>query len=267
MCNNLLPTERPSLHYSKTFLKTVILRLDYARVPLLLTDRETTFTQEMKARYPNVISTPAMQFSFMMGPGVQGGVNVGQQSGGYMRVHRTSDNKRTLTLSPDFLAIEYTAGAYDHFAELREQVGFALRSFREHFDPVQFTRVGLRYVNEITRQEGSPLDWAGLINPELVTAVKAGMQNDLRMTRSAHQLIAIKDDLTLILNYGINNPDFPNVVARRQFVLDLDCYVSGMFESGEVEARIKDVNGLAEKIFENSIGDDLRAEMGIINEH
>jgi uncharacterized protein (TIGR04255 family) len=266
MCNNSPPTERLGLHYNKTFLKTVILRLDYSRIARLLTDQETVFTQEMKARYPDVTSMPAVQFSVLTG-GLGGGVNFGQQGGGYVRLHKTADAKRILTITSDFLAIEYASGAYEKFAELREQIGFALRSFREHFGAVQFTRIGLRYVNEIIRQEGSPLDWAGLINPDLVTSVKAGLHNGLRMTRSAHQLIALKDDATVILNYGINNPDFPNVVARRQFVLDLDCYISGIVESGDVEAKIKDINSLAEKVFENSIGVDLRTEMGIVNEH
>lgn len=254
------------MHYKKTpHLKQVILRLDFTRIPVLLTEQETTFTQNMRARYPDVTSNPAMQFSVTMG-GVSG-VNFGQQAGGYVRLHKTADGKRTLTLAPDWLAIEYAAGTYEYFVELKEQIGFVLQSFRENFEPVQFTRIGLRYVNEITRPEGDALDWAGLINTDLVTSVKAGLHNGLRMTRSAHQLIALKDDITVILNYGINNPDFPNVVARRQFVLDLDCYISSVVESRDVEQRIKDVNGLAEKIFENSIGDDLRTEMEVVNEH
>jgi uncharacterized protein (TIGR04255 family) len=168
-----------------------------------------------------------------------------------------------VTLAPDFLAIEYGADSYQHFDELREQAGFALDSFRNHFGAVQFNRIGLRYVNEITLTEGAPLDWDGLINPNLVTSVKAGLVNGLRMTRSVHQLIAIKDDISVILNYGINNPDFPNPVARRQFILDQDCYVSGLVESGEADQRIRDVNVLAEEVFEHSIEDGLRQKMEV----
>jgi uncharacterized protein (TIGR04255 family) len=76
-------------------------------------------------------------------------------------------------------------------------------------------------------------------------------------------LIALRDDISVILNYGINNPDYPNPVARRQFILDLDCYVSGVIESGEAEQRIKDVNALAEDVFEHSIEQGLREKMGI----
>ncbi len=251
------------MHYKKTYLKQVILRLDYNRLTALQSDQETPFTKDMRARYPEVTSNAATQFSVVFGPG---GANFGQQGAGWIRVHKVEDKARSVTLAPDFLAIEYGEGSYDHFDELRTQVEFVLGSFRRHFGTVQFTRIGLRYVNEITFQEGGPLDWDGLINANLVTSVKAGLPKGLRMGRSVHQLIALKDDISVSLNYGINNPDFPNPVARRQFVLDLDCYVSGVVESGEAEQRIRDVNALAEDIFEHSIEDGLRQKMEIVKQ-
>lgn len=250
-------------HYKNTYLKQVILRLDFARLTVLQTDQETPFTADMKPRYPEVNSNPAAQISFVMGPG---GMNFGSQNTGWVRVHKVPQGTapRSVTLAPDFLALEYGAGAYEHFDELREQCTFMLNSFRNRFGAVQFTRIGLRYVNEITLSEGGPLDWDGIINPNLVTAVKAGMLPDLKMARSLHQLIALKDDVSVVLVYGINNPDFPNPIARRQFILDLDCYVSGVVESGEADDRIKEVNALAEDVFEHSIEDGLRQIMGIV---
>jgi hypothetical protein len=84
------------------------------------------------------------------------------------------------------------------------------------------------------------------------------------MARSLHQLIALRGDISVILNYGIKNPEYPNPVARRQFILDLDCYVSGVIESGEAEQQIKDVNALAEYVFEHSIEQGLRDKMGTV---
>jgi uncharacterized protein (TIGR04255 family) len=198
----------------------------------------------------------------MMGAGQA--VNFGQQGGGWVRIHKAQDVARTVTLAPNFIAIEYGAEAYKHFDELSEQIAFILTSFRRHFGAVQFTRIGLRYINEITLPEGSPLDWDGLINRDLVTSVKAGLVADFRMTRSVHQLAALKDDVSVTLNYGINNPDFPNPVARRQFVLDLDCFVSSLVESNEAEDWIREVNKVAETVFESSIDDGLRNRMGIV---
>lgn len=249
-------------HYQKTFLKQVILRLDYARLVALQVEQPPPFTEDMKPRYPEVTANQIQHFSVMMTPP---GMNFGQQSAvGWIRVHKAKDTARSVTLAPDFLAIEYGGEAYQHFDELAEQASFVLASFRKHFGMVQFTRIGLRYVNEITFPEGGPLEWDGLINPKLVTSVKAGLLKDSRMARSFHQLIALRDDISVLLSYGIFNPEFPNPVARRQFVIDLDCYVSGVVESIEAERRIKDVNTAAEEVFENSIEDGLRKVMGIV---
>jgi uncharacterized protein (TIGR04255 family) len=249
-------------HYQNTFLKQVILRLDFNRIAVLLTEAETPFTEDMRARYPDVTSNAATLFQVVMAP--VGMPHVGQQGAGWVRVHKAQGVTRSVTLTPEFVAIEYGEGAYQHFDELREQVAFILGHFRNRFGQQQFTRIGLRYVNEITRPEGNALDWDGLINPRLVTSVKAGLLDGLRMARSVHQLIAQRGDVSVILNYGINNPDYPNPVARRQFVLDLDCYVSGLVESAEAEQRIRDVNHLAEDMFEHSIEQGLRDIMGIV---
>lgn len=248
-------------HYQNTFLKQVILRMDFNRLAALQTDAETPFTQDMRARYPDVSSNPATMFSLTMSPT---GVNLGQQGAGWTRVHKALGVVRSVTLAPEFVAIEYGEGAYKHFNELREQVAFVLASFRNRFGEQLFTRIGLRYVNEITFPQGSALDWDGLIEPDLVTAVKAGLVENLKMARSVHQLVATKDDISVIVNYGINNPDYPNPVARRQFVLDIDCYVSTVVEAGEAEQRVKDVNALAEQVFESSVEDGLRNIMGIV---
>jgi uncharacterized protein (TIGR04255 family) len=249
-------------HYRTTFLKQVILRLDFNRLAVLQTDAETPFTVDMRGRYPDVTSNAATMIQVVMAQG--GAAHLGQQGMGWLRVHKAQGTPRTVTLAPDWVAIEYGEGAYHHFDELREQVAFVLGSFRNRFGQVQFTRIGLRYVNEITRPEGSALDWNGLINPDLVTSVKAGLLDGARMARSVHHLVAQKEDVSVILNYGINNPDYPNPVARRQFVLDLDCYVSGLIESAEAEQRMTDVNRTAEEIFEHSIEPGLRDIMGIV---
>ncbi len=247
-------------HYRKTFLKQVILRLDYERLPALQNDRETPFTEDMRARYPVVVPNQSTQLALSIGPQ---GMNVGQQAAGWTRTHTANDGPRTVTLAPDFLALEYGADQYQHFPDFLAQLQFVLESFRRHFGRRPFSRVGLRYVNEITFDEGAALDWDGMIDPDLVTAVKAGLLNGLRMTRSIHQLMAVRDDVSVTLIYGINNPDFPNPVSRRQFLLDLDCYISGV-EEGEVERRLIEINAIAERMFEESIEDGLRNTMGII---
>jgi uncharacterized protein (TIGR04255 family) len=71
----------------------------------------------------------------------------------------------------------------------------------------EFTRLGLRYINEIEKPgtANDPLNWEGYLNLELAQSVKAGLIKDLRVARSMHQLHLIKDDVTILFNYGLYN--------------------------------------------------------------
>jgi uncharacterized protein (TIGR04255 family) len=69
----------------------------------------------------------------------------------------------------------------------------------------------------------------------------------------------------VLVNYGIHNPEFPNPVVRRQFILDTDCSVSGGVASSDIRGKIDELHVLTSEVFENSIDDGLREKMGIIN--
>lgn len=70
----------------------------------------------------------------------------------------------------------------------------------------------------------------------------------------------------MVFNYGIHNPDFPNTLARRAFILDYDCSKSGV-ESGQALETIDKLNRVCETMFEHSIGPDLRGRMVEIHEN
>jgi uncharacterized protein (TIGR04255 family) len=83
----------------------------------------------------------------------------------------------------------------------------------------------------------------------------------MKLTRSMHQLATIDDDVSLLLNYGILNQEFPNPVARRSFIIDLDFSMAGEIHANELIARISELNGKAEGLFESVIDDGLREIM------
>lgn len=76
-----------------------------------------------------------------------------------------------------------------------------------------------------------------------------------------HQLLAVQDDVNLVLNYGLFNTEYPNPIARRNFVLDLDFSISGEIRSGDLLARIADLNQRGENLFESIIENGLREIM------
>jgi uncharacterized protein (TIGR04255 family) len=127
------------------------------------------------------------------------------------------------------------------------------------------TRIGLRYVNEINLKTGQALEWDGMIADELVASAKAAVPDDMAIIRSMHQLQMQQGETSLLLHYGLANPDFPAPVARRQFVLDIDCWQQGTIDVRDIVLKLETLNASCEATFERSIRDDLRKLMGVIH--
>lgn len=251
------------MHYRRNHLTTVIMRLDFPQLNVLLREDTPKFSDEISNRFPEVSSEQLSQIQFTMGPGASG---INQEVLGFKWEHRNEPNgTKVVVLAPTFLSIEYTPGPYEHFPEFMKNWSAVFNAFTKHYEVEQFTRAGLRYINEIVIPDGNPLDWDGLISEGLITAVKSGETDNLEMTRSMHQYSAKRDDISVRFVYGIKNPEYPNAVARREFVLDYDCYISGVVERDEVLNRVSELNTICAEMFESSIEEGLRKRMEVID--
>jgi uncharacterized protein (TIGR04255 family) len=246
------------LVYLKNFLTRVVLRLDFQPVALLQTETRTPFSDEIRTRFPDVSSQQSRQIQFNVGPA---GSGFEQKFAGYIWSHQK--DKRSVVLSPDSLTIDYGAGEYVDDPEFLDVFEFVYASFEKNIGVGEFTRVGMRFIDEIVFDQGDPLDWDNLINPNLVASVKAGLKKDCRLTRSMHQVTMRRDDVAMIFNYGLQNPDFPNPIVRRIFALDYDAYISSAVPARDVRGRIRELQAECVSKFEESIEDGLRKIMGI----
>ena len=253
------------MHYQKNYLSNVVLRLDFEPVQALRQITKVDTKPEFSARfadiYPFVVGQPTANLSVVIGPT---GSGINQQITGVQWNHRTEENgTRAIALASDFLSVEYGKKDYDHFPPFRTEVETALKALKELYNVTHFTRIGLRYINEISIPEGNALDWQGLISAPLIAAVMAGKDTDASVVRSMHQLHERRDDCDMIFNYGLHNPDYPNSLVRRAFILDYDCSKSGV-EAEQALQTISGLNKFCEGMFENSIDGELRNKLGVI---
>ncbi|MEP7244115.1 MAG: TIGR04255 family protein [Gammaproteobacteria bacterium] len=247
--------------YPTNFLKQVILRLDYAPVATLRSEKQPALSSQLKERFPVVRGQQLAQIIFSAG--VSAGASFEQQKMGWQWLHSDMDDHRVVTLTPEFFALEYKGrDAYKNFAEFRTELVEVYGKFKAAYGVTEYTRIGLRYINEISIPEGEALDWDGLISADLITGIKPLFAEPLRMTRSMHQISGIKDDISCLINYGLNNPDYPNPIARREFVLDLDSYIEGGIAEAEAMRKIDSLYAVCKQMFETSIGAGLRQRMG-----
>jgi uncharacterized protein (TIGR04255 family) len=253
------------MHYQNNYLSKVVLRIDFDPILALQSnvqvDVRPEFSERIAGVFSHVIGRPITSFRFNMAPGASG---VTEQIMAIEWLHRKTENGTiVVVLGPTFLAIEYGKDDYLHFPSFRAEIESVLMAFHASYQLPVFNRIGLRYINEISLAEGNPLDWDNLIAPDLITAVKACTLEDMSMVRSMHQLHVRQNESTLIFNYGLANPDFPNNLARRVFVLDYDCSQTGVLPNAALDS-ISQLNSLSESMFEASIAPGLRTIMGVI---
>ena len=67
------------------------------------------------------------------------------------------DRDKTLTIVPTAVFVEYTS--YKTYEILKEEFLGALSVFFAHFTDIVGSRLGLRYINNITPNSGAPLSW------------------------------------------------------------------------------------------------------------
>jgi uncharacterized protein (TIGR04255 family) len=254
------------MHYRKNFLTKVIFKIDFGSFIKKTQDDSLVsgFSSGLKENYPIIRPKPITQVSVKVSPS---GSGMEQGIIGKVWEHYNKEQNKILILSPDFLLLEYQSGVYSHFADFKNDMVVIYEKFQSVFDITSFGRIGLRYINEIRIPEGNPLNWDRLIKDSLLKSTLAGLSPEMKLTRSMHQFMAnYGDDISLLFQYGIFNPEHPNPVSRREFILDIDCYVSAPIEKGEVIEKLVELNEVAEKTFENSIDDDLRRMMEVIND-
>lgn len=251
------------MHYQKNFLTKIVLRLDFGEILALRGEAKPEFSDRIQTLYPIAIGKPTSTLSVTVGPK---GSGIQQEITGMLWEHRKAENgTKVVSLSPTLLSVEYGQNDYDHFPPFRAEVEHVFGALQSLYQVTQVNRIGLRYINEISLQQGNALDWDNLIKPGLITSVKACLPDSMTMVRSFHQLQAQRDNLTTIFNYGLYNPDYPNPLARRQFVLDYDCFRADTLAT-EVMQTLDSLNDICEAMFEASIEEGLRSQMGVIDD-
>ena len=252
------------MHYQRTFLTKVILRFDFAEIPALRGDMRPDFSGRIEDIYPVVASQPIASVTMTLGPENS---SVQQQNVGRLWQHRkTTEGTKLVSLAPTFLSVEYGTNDYDHFPTFRGEIERVFAEFNNIYHIAEMSRVGLRYINEISFPQGNALDWNNLLRPDLIASAKCGLLDGMQMVRSVHQLQTTAEGHTILLHYGFFNPDYPNPLVRRHFVLDYDAFRSEATPSADVLARVNQMNELCERMFEWSIEQGLREQMGIIND-
>ena len=144
-----------------------------------------------------------------------------------------------------------------------------LAAFIQLYKPAYFQRVGLRYLNIISRKaldlEGTP--WHQLIAPAYLGALAQEDVGEDRILSCGYDLqVKLDSSCAAKIHAGtgrlkVNNPNMAQD-SEVKFILDMDLSMGGNTPCGLAAPALETLHGHSSRVFEGAITDTLRDAMG-----
>jgi len=255
--------EFASQNYQNNFLSQVIARIDF----LQCIPTDTIFKEEVEKAIIDIFPRRGMAqlIKFNTFNIVFDGVtsNVANANNdvfdGRQREYQSLDGKNKVILSNKFLIFEINS--YSGFDEHIKWMRKIFNVFFDHAKPI-VNRTGIRYINIFDQSKISLKK--NYFCPEVaaVLLIKKELVKQQHILRSMHVSEYRIDDMCLNFKYGMYNPDYPSIMTKNDFVLDLDCFTEvGIDNADDILKTIIRGHGEIQRLFEQSITDSLREVM------
>lgn len=164
-----------------------------------------------------------------------------------------------VNLTRNFMSLSTTD--YRRWEVFKEYLDVPFMALNEVYNPANFTRIGLRYINVIKRSELGleKVDWKNLIQPHILGMLSSpDVGNHIRQFENKYEL-ALEDDngSVRIITKLVRAVDTGEVC----FMIDSDFYTSQKTATHEVVDKLDFFNRRSSRLIQWSISDRLYAAM------
>jgi uncharacterized protein (TIGR04255 family) len=239
----------------KNTLKQVILRLDFASPLENIQEKlPVQFATNIRRILPiceiHKVSEGSVQFEIKLNkPDSSKTHSIGQQYNQWR--YFGQDKQKLLEIDKKHITLLYFN--YTNFSEFHEDYLSILTILRESTKEVKFSRMGLRYINEMNLNEVNSKYWSRYLNSDLLSIFKI-YPDYSKISRAFHVLNLNFGDFKINFQYGMPNPDFPAPIKQNIFILDLDAYTEGLIEDiDSIEKLMESFRKEIKALFQSSV--------------
>jgi uncharacterized protein (TIGR04255 family) len=242
--------------YPKPFLKEVIVRLDFSTaIGSLATQLPAKISNSILKRFPVLEPKKVQAKEFE----ISGSEITTRTADGTEWTFYGKEREKKFVVVPSAAIV--SVKKYVSYESLKADLEDPLKVMSGELADLRFSRIGLRYVNVIEMSDGDPLSWAEYVNEKILGIIDFHEEKQY-MSRAFHILEYNFDGQALKFQFGIINPDYPAVIRKRHFVLDLDSYFHGAYDFDQVWSSLDAAHEKIQSFFEKSITDKTRTLMG-----
>ena len=175
----------------------------------------------------------------------------------------SEDGRWKLNLTQNFIALSTLS--YQRWEDFAARLDQALAQFIQIYQPAFFDRLGLRYVNAISRQRLGLEDqlWDDLIRDHYVGILGQPDVEETEITKCSLDV-----ETPLVGGYRMKVHAGPGLIGggktdkEVKFILDGDFSTSGQLTADSVPAKLEDMHRFALCLFRGAITDELHQAMG-----
>lgn len=159
---------RKRVRYEKSPLVEVIFQLRFPTILSINKTQPADYQDRVRERYPFFQENIEQQGEVVIGPNGPQQIKTSQNKN-YSFI--SADNKYKINLTSTFIAVSTLS--YTQWEDFIKEIEYAITPFEEIYKPSFYIRVGLRYVDVISRSELGLNDkkWTELIQPHILGIV------------------------------------------------------------------------------------------------
>ncbi len=171
------------------------------------------------------------------------------------------DKTRKIHLESSNIVIIITNNTYKDSDELKKIIKCMVSQLKSTYGNIISKRIGLRYINIISYPDKNAFEWNNCISDKLLCMLQF-IENKTELTRAMNVIELNKENCKIKFQSGMFNSEYPNPIARKEFVLDYDGYTTEEIDLNGIDDIVTEIHKEIKKMFEDSIKQGLRDKMG-----
>lgn len=257
----MLLSDRPRTHYQKTLAHEVICQLRFPTILTINNVEPADFQERIRADFPQY----ARKQDALPPRLVNGKPEPQPPVTNYNFL--SADGRWKLNLTKDFIALSTLS--YPGWEEFARMLDKPLAAFIRLYQPAYFQRVGLRYLNIISRQrlDLTETPWRELIAPAYLGALaEADVEEDKLLSCGYDMQLKLDSSCAAKVHAGTGRVKTggPNAAQDPEikFIFDMDLSMNGNTPCELAAAALETLHGHSTRVFEGAVTDELRDAMG-----
>lgn len=204
------------VRYQKSPLVEVIFQLRFPTILSINTKQPSDFQERIRERYPFYQEGNEQQNEMIIGPDGKPLQIKTSNTKNYAFI--SADEEYKVNLTSSFISISTLR--YTQWEDFKKHIEYIVPVFEKIYKPAFYTRIGLRYVDAITREDLGlhECGWNDLIEPHILGVMTPEIENGVRSYVAEAEYVIPGNDALAKVHF-----ELVHINNRKELSLLIDC--------------------------------------------